>query len=813
GQRKRMADILNELIAIKQLAETGRGEVGISVREPFSRWSATQGREINRRVLDAFGGEAVRSQGWNLHGFWFVVLAVLGASAFFFAPAFSYRLLFVCMFVTLIYMIYLTRSFVANYILLELELLLGFFIFLFAARMEKRKALRLFVALIGLGIIGGCLLLVSPVGEDLVSVAGRDMGMSALREKLNPVTSRYIIFSGAIDIWKRHPVIGAGPMSFMTYFPYFRRPDYFLFEISHVTIFAHNLFLDVLAETGLLGLAAFLAFLGYLGWRALKIMHASPDRTRRLAVAALFVGALGFLLSNMTDPNARWPICAGLFWASLGMVAGLVNRPSHPGEQTVLQWSNIRRPISRFLMIVLIGFSSVFVISSSVWCVNYFKAALLNHNGLEFMNLSESNLNTLRQLQQKLEQAPEGSPQREQLIKQWNKVASDYESTRLKSMEYFEKAFQTTPLFVTSYYKLGSLYARSNQLREPKVGDLKKAILTFETLRQFAPEFAQVRWNLARVNGQLSSRIAEDGGEKMESVVSGKQADVLDDIEFNRDWLLRQAMEHHRVAARQSINTNMNEYYIGFMLNQGGNFPNFDFTLSNISDAEVVASRLLHDKDKAVDRLREIAGNNALAVLAERLETYRSGKDSGQSTQQYDALREAILGVLRPAIQSENLFDEAAFEKVDKSDHLEFILGLDLEGERLRNRNRILVAETLRRDTWRHPIKEFYYRNIRLHPYEEAIREAEKNYQHWRDLLRNDIPVRRAWDNPDRSLEEVVIDAALLHIEALQRAGWNEEARAVIEEMLDIVPGNPTLLTFRSDLDKVDAMPDMHFPE
>ncbi len=66
-------------------------------------------------------------------------------------------------------------------------------------------------------------------------------------------------------------VVGGGPGSFRNLFPNHRSPDYFLYDISNVTLFAHNYFVDVLCETGLVGFAVFMTFLGVLYAKVLQV--------------------------------------------------------------------------------------------------------------------------------------------------------------------------------------------------------------------------------------------------------------------------------------------------------------------------------------------------------------------------------------------------------------------------------------------------------------------------------------------------------------------------------------------------------------
>lgn len=111
-------------------------------------------------------------------------------------------------------------------------------------------------------------------------------------------TSRMALWKAAVRMWKQNPLLGVGPDNFrMLYYEYLDQVDDDL-SINKGIHRAHNLALNVLAEQGLVGLAALLFLLGAVlrnVWRGLKLQGATKET---LGLAGAF-GA--FLIGNLFD--------------------------------------------------------------------------------------------------------------------------------------------------------------------------------------------------------------------------------------------------------------------------------------------------------------------------------------------------------------------------------------------------------------------------------------------------------------------------------------------------------------------------------
>jgi O-antigen ligase len=137
--------------------------------------------------------------------------------------------------------------------------------------------------------------------------------------------TRLDIWQQTFDLVGKYPVLGTGPAGYAAYFQS-------LYAGSHFSMSTHNNYLDVLAETGILGSVVFLTFFGtllFVGWRARR-------RWRTGFVGGYaqgaFAGLIGLIVAmsqgdwfipfvyNQTIAGYRYTV---LSWVFLGFLASL----------------------------------------------------------------------------------------------------------------------------------------------------------------------------------------------------------------------------------------------------------------------------------------------------------------------------------------------------------------------------------------------------------------------------------------------------------------------------------------------------------
>lgn len=127
---------------------------------------------------------------------------------------------------------------------------------------------------------------------------------------------RWVMWQAAIGMIRDRPILGHGLNTFMAnYLDYWvggeRSPRY-----------AHNCYLQVAAETGLLGLAGFM----WLLWRFFSLLRTAldpPIAGDGVLLLGLFAGLLAFAIQAGVDTNFYALRQAALFWILAGLSVGL----------------------------------------------------------------------------------------------------------------------------------------------------------------------------------------------------------------------------------------------------------------------------------------------------------------------------------------------------------------------------------------------------------------------------------------------------------------------------------------------------------
>jgi putative inorganic carbon (hco3(-)) transporter len=136
--------------------------------------------------------------------------------------------------------------------------------------------------------------------------AAWDRMMSAREDRGSGRTDLWTI---AVRMWEDHPVAGVGLDNFPVHSPDYTRLPGSMTGVMHVEREqeAHNAYLSLLAETGIIGLMLFLAVAGAVvaaTARSIRGFESLHDRRGALLARALLVAMVGMLSAAFFLPNA-----------------------------------------------------------------------------------------------------------------------------------------------------------------------------------------------------------------------------------------------------------------------------------------------------------------------------------------------------------------------------------------------------------------------------------------------------------------------------------------------------------------------------
>ena len=158
--------------------------------------------------------------------------------------------------------------------------------------------------------------------------AVRDRALSSFDLEHFSVLQRRLIWADTVALIADQPLFGVGTGNFEFLVPAYRTAtrhrnwSELISNRPHMPYYAHNEYLEIWAENGILGLAAMLWLLGvvlWIGWRRLK--DATDDATRALQ-AGLLAAMCAALVHSFFSLNLQDPTSAFYFWLIAGLAVG-----------------------------------------------------------------------------------------------------------------------------------------------------------------------------------------------------------------------------------------------------------------------------------------------------------------------------------------------------------------------------------------------------------------------------------------------------------------------------------------------------------
>jgi O-antigen ligase len=138
---------------------------------------------------------------------------------------------------------------------------------------------------------------------------------------------RVTIYHDTWRIFVRHPWTGTGLGTLIAVYP-----QYASFYDGLVVDHAHSDYLELLAETGVVGGLCGLAFILLLFWRGFANLRLAGDRWRRAMFAGSLAACAGLLLHSLVDFNLHIPSNALLFLLLASLATSEMSGPSESGR-------------------------------------------------------------------------------------------------------------------------------------------------------------------------------------------------------------------------------------------------------------------------------------------------------------------------------------------------------------------------------------------------------------------------------------------------------------------------------------------------
>lgn len=142
---------------------------------------------------------------------------------------------------------------------------------------------------------------------------------------LTSMADRFYMWRIGWKIFLEHPIIGNGLNTFFTKFKAYREDEFKNLKGSY----AHNGYLQLAADTGIIGLFVFLLLICRVFITMFSYIRNEKDKFLRIFGLGLTSGTLAFLINSFFDTNMQSLPLVTLFWFSLAVLMALDNIKSY----------------------------------------------------------------------------------------------------------------------------------------------------------------------------------------------------------------------------------------------------------------------------------------------------------------------------------------------------------------------------------------------------------------------------------------------------------------------------------------------------
>ncbi|MDP2937930.1 MAG: O-antigen ligase family protein [Candidatus Omnitrophota bacterium] len=134
---------------------------------------------------------------------------------------------------------------------------------------------------------------------------------------------RIAVYRNSLNMIKDHPFIGLGANTYMKNYKKYREPIEYRNIVTKDYMYAHNNFLHMAAEIGLIGLGFFIWLLYKLFMECKDIYRKLEDDYMKIVSLSLSACLIAFLVNGLTESSLYYSRVAIIFWYIMGLALAL----------------------------------------------------------------------------------------------------------------------------------------------------------------------------------------------------------------------------------------------------------------------------------------------------------------------------------------------------------------------------------------------------------------------------------------------------------------------------------------------------------
>jgi len=134
---------------------------------------------------------------------------------------------------------------------------------------------------------------------------------------------RIAIYRNSLNMIRQHPVIGVGANTFMKNYKTYKESPEYRNVVTSDTVYAHNNFLHMAGELGLIGLGVFIWLLYKLFVESKNIYYLLKDEYLKVIALSLIACLISFLVNGLAESSLFHSRVAIVFWYICGLILSL----------------------------------------------------------------------------------------------------------------------------------------------------------------------------------------------------------------------------------------------------------------------------------------------------------------------------------------------------------------------------------------------------------------------------------------------------------------------------------------------------------
>ncbi|OGR51359.1 MAG: hypothetical protein A3I11_06510 [Elusimicrobia bacterium RIFCSPLOWO2_02_FULL_39_32] len=209
-------------------------------------------------------------------------------------------------------------------------------------------------------ILGASHLILNSVSSNYQTIFRKIESSARLSRALDAEQTHTLLWKDVLKMWRANKWLGTGYGTFHVEFSRYASDDLKRLWPQQQKLIndAHNEYLQILAETGVIGFTVFLFVFIIFYWKSFKFLRSSfetanPDKERAVLYLGFFMGISALLIQNFFSVDMRFVISSSYIFLTMGLACTFFSKPF------IFSWGlGIKRKIFKFLwtsMILLVS--------------------------------------------------------------------------------------------------------------------------------------------------------------------------------------------------------------------------------------------------------------------------------------------------------------------------------------------------------------------------------------------------------------------------------------------------------------------------